>query len=80
VDQLPFDAKADAKVRLEATRLIADRGRGKVPAYMPVEADDALELTRREIDAAADDFRAEVIRIAEAEAVRRGGVRGVEVD
>jgi Family of unknown function (DUF5681) len=49
--------------RLEATKLLADRGWGKAAAYEPQE--DPFDL--EEMEAAAEEFRRRVIRLAERE-------------
>ena len=50
--------------RLEASRLLADRGWGKAAAYAPVEG-DPFDLPSAE--AAAEDFRAAILRLAPSE-------------
>jgi hypothetical protein len=50
--------------RLEASKLLADRGWGKAPAYEPIEG-DPFDL--EEMEAAAEEFRRRVIRLAERE-------------
>jgi Family of unknown function (DUF5681) len=48
--------------RLEASRLLADRGWGKAPAYMPIEEDNPLGL--EDLGQAAEEFRKMVLRLA----------------
>ena len=48
--------------RLEASRLLADRGWGKAAAYQPQEG-DPLDLASME--QAAEEFRAKILRLAE---------------
>jgi hypothetical protein len=48
--------------RLEASRLLADRGWGKAPAYAPIEEDNPLGL--EDVEAAAEEFRRMVLRLA----------------
>jgi len=50
--------------RLEASRLLADRGWGKAAAFEPVEG-EPLRLEHAE--AAAEEFRASILRLVEAE-------------
>jgi hypothetical protein len=47
--------------RLEASKLLADRGWGKAPAYEPVEG-DPFDL--EDVEAAAEEFRRMVLRLA----------------
>jgi hypothetical protein len=49
--------------RLEASKLLADRGWGKAAAYEPQE--DPFDL--EEVEAAAEEFRKRVLRLAPAE-------------
>lgn len=49
--------------RLEASKLLADRGWGKAPAFEPLEG-DPLDLA--DAEAAAEEFRARILRLAEA--------------
>lgn len=48
--------------RLEASRLLADRGWGKAPAYAAIEEGDPLDLASME--QAAEEFRAAILRLA----------------
>jgi hypothetical protein len=48
--------------RLEASRLLADRGWGKAPAYAPIEEDNPLGL--EDVEAAEEEFRRMVLRLA----------------
>ena len=48
--------------RLEASRLLADRGWGKAPTFAAVEEADPLDL--EELELAAEKFRADVLRLA----------------
>jgi hypothetical protein len=48
--------------RLEASKLLADRGWGKAAAYEPLEG-DPLDL--EDLERAAEDFRARVLRLVE---------------
>ena len=50
--------------RLEASRLLADRGWGKAAAYQPQEG-DPLDLAAAE--QAAEEFRAAILRLAPSE-------------
>jgi hypothetical protein len=50
--------------RLEASRLLADRGWGKAAAYQPQEG-DPLELAA--LEGAAEEFRLAVLRLAPSE-------------
>jgi hypothetical protein len=49
--------------RLEASRLLADRGWGKAPSFEPVEGDP---LGLEDVEAAAEAFRAKVMGLAES--------------
>jgi hypothetical protein len=48
--------------RLEASRLLADRGWGKAPACAAIEEDNPLGL--EDVEAAADEFRKSILRLA----------------
>jgi hypothetical protein len=48
--------------RLEASRLLADRGWGKAPAYVPIDEDNPLGL--EDVEATAEEFRRMVLRLA----------------
>ena len=48
--------------RLEASRLLADRGWGKAPAYAAIEEADSLDLAS--LEQAAEEFRKMVLRLA----------------
>jgi hypothetical protein len=48
--------------RLEASRLLADRGWGKAPTYAAIEEDDPLDLAA--LEGAAEEFRQRVLRLA----------------
>ena len=50
--------------RLQASRLLADRGWGKAAAFAPVDEDDPLGI--REMEQGAEGFRAEILRLAES--------------
>jgi hypothetical protein len=47
--------------RLEASRLLADRGWGKAPAYAAIEEDNPLGL--EDVEAAAEEFRRRIMRL-----------------
>jgi hypothetical protein len=49
--------------QLEASRLLADRGWGKAPAYAAIEEDNPLGL--EDVEAAAEKFRRMVLRLAD---------------
>lgn len=49
--------------RLEASRLLADRGWGKAPTYAAIEEADPLDLAN--LEEAAEDFRARILRLAD---------------
>src|SRR5262245_10375914 len=49
--------------RLEASRLLADRGWGKAASFEPVEG-DPFDLA--DVEAAAEEFRRNVMKLAEA--------------
>jgi hypothetical protein len=55
--------------RLEASRLLADRGWGKAPAptYAAIEEGDPLDLAS--LEQAAEDFRARILKLAPPEHV-----------
>lgn len=48
--------------RLEASRLLADRGWGKAPTFAAIEEEDPLGLEAME--QAAEEFRASILRLA----------------
>jgi hypothetical protein len=48
--------------RLEASRLLADRGWGKAPTFAAMEEADPLDLANME--QAAEEFRAKILRLA----------------
>jgi hypothetical protein len=48
--------------RLEASRLLADRGWGKAPAYAAIEEEDPLDLAS--LEEAAEEFRAKILQLA----------------
>jgi hypothetical protein len=48
--------------RLEASKLLADRGWGKAPTYAAIEEEDPLDLAN--LKRAAEEFRAKVLRLA----------------
>jgi hypothetical protein len=48
--------------RLEASRLLADRGWGKAPTFAAIEEEDPLDLANME--QAAEEFRAAILRLA----------------
>jgi hypothetical protein len=54
------DTRRDSD-RLEASRLLADRGWGKAPTFEPLEG-DPLDLAA--LEGAAEEFRARIIRLA----------------
>jgi hypothetical protein len=56
------DKNAKTADQLEASRLLAERGWGKAPAFSPVEAEDPLGLG--DANQAADELRAEVLKLA----------------
>jgi hypothetical protein len=51
--------------RLEASRLLADRGWGKAPTYAAIEEADPLDLA--DLEQAAEDFRQRILRLAPTE-------------
>jgi hypothetical protein len=51
--------------RLEASKLLADRGWGKAPTYAAIEEGDPLDLAAME--QAAEEFRAAILRLAPSE-------------
>ena len=50
---------------LEASRLLAQRGWGKAPAYAAIEEADPLDLANME--QAAEEFRAKILRLASSQ-------------
>lgn len=50
--------------RLEASRLLAERGFGKPPSFQLVEDEDPLVLNEAERSALVEQFNAEVLRLA----------------
>lgn len=59
--------------RLEASRLLADRGSGKAAVFAPQEG-DPFDL--EEVDAAAEEFRATILRLADPEQLQAGPGEG----
>src|SRR4029450_14005959 len=55
-----------ASDRLEASRLLADRGWGKAPTYAAIEEEDPLDLAG--LEQAAEEFRARVFALVPPEA------------
>ncbi len=53
--------------RLEASKLLADRGWGKAAVFAPQEG-DPFDL--EEVEAAAEEFRRRILRLAKAEEVK----------
>jgi hypothetical protein len=51
--------------RLEASRLLADRGWGKAPTHAAIEEADPLDLAN--LEQAAEDFRQRILRLAPSE-------------
>ena len=51
--------------RLEASKLLADRGWGKAPTYAAIEEADPLDLAN--LEQAAEEFRAAILRLAPSE-------------
>jgi hypothetical protein len=51
--------------RLEASRLLADRGWGKPPTYAAIEEADPLDLAN--LEQAAEEFRAKILQFAPSE-------------
>lgn len=58
------DPTQDAGRRLEASKLLAERGWGKPAGFQLIEDDDPLGQNDEDINAAVERFRAEVIRLA----------------
>jgi len=50
--------------RLEASRLLAERGWGKAAALVVVEEEDPLGLSEADIDLLVTEFKTEVARLA----------------
>ena len=48
--------------RLEASKLLAERGWGKAPAYAAIEEDNPLGL--EDVEAAAEELRKAILRLA----------------
>jgi hypothetical protein len=48
--------------RLEASKLLADRGWGKAPTFAAIEEVDPLDLA--DLEAAAEEFRAKILQLA----------------
>jgi hypothetical protein len=55
----------EALDRLEASKLLADRGWGKAPTYAAIEEEDPLDLAN--LEEAAEDFRQRILRLAPRE-------------
>ena len=56
--------------RLEASRLLAERGWGKAPAYAAIEEGDPLDLA--DAEKAAEEFTAKILRLASDQESDRG--------
>jgi hypothetical protein len=56
--------------RLEASRLLADRGWGKAPTFAAIEEDDPLDLA--DAEKAAEEFTAKILRLASDQESDRG--------
>jgi hypothetical protein len=54
--------------RLEASRLLADRGWGKAPTFAAIEEEDSLDLAN--LERAAEEFRAKILALVPPEADR----------
>jgi hypothetical protein len=52
--------------RLEASRLLADRGWGRAPTYAAIEEADPLDLAN--LEQAAEEFRAKILALVPPEA------------
>ena len=59
------DEKRRDRDRLEASRLLADRGWGKAPTYAAIEEADPLDLAN--LEAAAEEFRAKILALVPPE-------------
>jgi hypothetical protein len=51
--------------RLEASRILADRGWGKAPTYAAIEESDPLDLAN--LEQAAEEFRAKILALVPPE-------------
>ena len=60
------DVTLPRRERLEASKLLAERGWGKPAAFQLIEDDDPLGTSEESVNAAVERFRAEVIRLAPA--------------
>lgn len=58
-------AKANVKERLEAAKLLMERGWGKPPQFAPIEGDDPLDLSERQAADVASQLDARVDELAE---------------
>ena len=55
------DPMVRTRDRLEASRLLADRGWGKAPTYAAIEESDPLDLAS--LEQAAEEFRAKILAL-----------------
>lgn len=55
---------ADMRTRVHCSELLADRGWGKAPMYMPIEDADPLDTQEEALDAAVRELDAQVARLA----------------
>lgn len=65
---LMADPKVDNSVRLRASENLANRGWGKPPTFVPVEDDDPLEVSEREVTEIALDFDRSMDELSERRA------------
>jgi hypothetical protein len=56
--------------RLEASRLLAERGWGKAPTFAAIEEGDPLDLA--DAEKAAEEFTAKILRLASDQESDRG--------
>ena len=59
--------------RIAASKLLAERGWGKPPAYAPIEDDDPLALAERETDEMAAQFDARIDELAARREAKASG-------
>lgn len=64
------DTQEETKDRLAASRLLAERGWGKPPTFVPIEDDDPLGLAERRADEIAHDFDVALDELARKRAER----------
>lgn len=58
------DPKEKTQHRLEATKLLLERGWGKAPQYAPIEQEDPLDMAEAQAEAIALEFQGRIDELA----------------